>query len=53
MKNIFSLDSKLMQGLSTVGDYIILNILFLITCLPVITIGAAKTALFRVMFDMI
>ncbi len=53
MKSIFSLDSKLMQGLSTVGDYIILNILFLITCLPIITIGAAKTALARVMFDMI
>ena len=53
MKNIFSLDSKLMQGLSTIGDYIILNILFLVTCLPVITIGAARAALFRVMFDMI
>ena len=53
MKSIFSLDSKLMQGLSTVGDYIILNILFLITCLPVITVGAAKTALTRVMFDML
>ena len=53
MKNLFSLDSKLIQGLSTVGDYIILNILFLVTCLPVVTIGAAKTALYRVMFDMI
>ena len=53
MKNLLSLDSKLMQGLSTVGDYILLNLLFLLTCLPVFTIGAAKTALYRVMFDMI
>ena len=53
MKNIFSLDSKLMQGLSTVGDYIILNVLFLITSLPIVTIGAAKVALYRVMFDML
>ena len=53
MKNIFSLDSKLMQGLSLVGDYILLNLLFLLTCLPVFTIGAAKTALLRVMYDLL
>ena len=53
MKGLFSLDSKLIQGLSMVGDFIILNILYFILCLPVVTIGAARTALARVMFDMI
>ena len=51
MKNLFSLDSKLMQSLQTVGDYIIFNILFILCCLPVVTIGAAKTALYQFMFD--
>lgn len=53
MKNLFSLDSKLIQGLSHVADYIFLNVLFLILCLPIITIGAARVALQRVMFDIL
>ena len=52
MRNLFSLDSKLMQGLTLLGDFVILNILFLVFCLPVFTIGAAKTALYRAMFDL-
>lgn len=52
MGKLFSLDSKLMQGLNTVADYVVFNILFLICCIPVVTIGAAKSALYRVMFDM-
>lgn len=52
MRNLFSPDSKLMQALGTLADYIFLNILFILLCIPVITIGAAKTALYRVMFDM-
>lgn len=53
MRKFFTLDSPLMQGLATAADYMMLNILFLILSIPVVTMGAAKTALYRVMFDMV
>ena len=45
MGGFFSLDSKFMQVMSRVADLIILNVIYLVTCLPVVTIGAAGTAL--------
>ena len=45
MKGILSYDSKFMAILGHVADTIILNILFLLCCVPVVTIGAALTAL--------
>lgn len=54
MKNIFSYDSKAMELLSYVGDLIILNMVFFLCCLPVVTIGAAQAGLFtavRVLSD--
>lgn len=53
MRNLFSLDSKLMRALGVIADYAILNVIYILTCVPVVTIGAAKTALYRVMFDML
>ena len=53
MRNLFSMDSKLMRALGLVADYAILNVIYIVTCIPLITIGAAKTALYRVMFDML
>ena len=50
MGGFFSLDSKFMQAMSRVADLIILNVIYLGTCLPVITIGAASTALYTVCF---
>ena len=52
MGGFFSLDSKFMQAMSRLADLIILNCVFLVTCLPVITIGAASTALYTVCFRM-
>ncbi|MBE6956056.1 MAG: DUF624 domain-containing protein [Ruminococcaceae bacterium] len=46
MKSIFSHDSKLMSILDTFANTMILNVLFVLCCLPVVTIGAALTALF-------
>ena len=43
---LFDYDSPVMHFLSVVGDIILLNLLYLLTCLPLITIGAANTALF-------
>lgn len=45
MKGILSYDSKFMVILGHVADTMILNILFLLCCVPVVTIGAALTAL--------
>ena len=41
----FNLDSPLMQALNKVADLMWLNILTLICCIPVITVGPALTAL--------
>ena len=41
MKNLFSLDNPLVQFLSQLCDLMIINILFLISCIPIFTVGAA------------
>lgn len=47
------MDSPLMRFLTKIADLMILNILFLITCLPVVTIGAAWTSLYYVALKMV
>lgn len=47
MKNIFGIDSKFMQLLSKLWDLMMLNLLYLICCIPVVTIGAAQAGLYR------
>jgi uncharacterized membrane protein YesL len=41
-------DSRVLQGLSTFLAFVGLNALFLLCCLPIVTIPAATSALFRV-----
>lgn len=53
MKNIFNLEGPLMQMLTRVGDMILLNVLFLICCIPVITAGASIAAMHKMMQDLI
>lgn len=48
MNNIFNLNSPVMQFLSKVFDLMILNLLWLICCIPIITIGPATTAMYYV-----
>lgn len=43
---IFDIDSPLMQGLGKMADLMILNLLALVCCIPVFTIGASITALY-------
>lgn len=50
MQALFSPDSRFMRAMSRIGDLLILNFFFLLTCIPVITIGAASTALYTVCF---
>lgn len=49
----FNYDSPIMQFLSRVTDIIILNILFIVCSLPVITVGASATALYSVTLKMV
>ena len=45
MGKLFDLDSPLFSGLNKLADLIYLNILTMICCIPIITIGASMTAL--------
>lgn len=47
---MFKPDSPLMRTMSRITDLLILNLLFVFSCLPVITIGPAVTALYAVSF---
>lgn len=40
--------SRAVQGLSTFIEFIALNVMYLVTCIPLVTIGAATSALFEV-----
>jgi len=53
MFSMFSPDSKIMQIIGKVTDLVLLNIVFLLTCLPVFTIGAAVTAMYTLCFRML
>ena len=53
MNKLFSLDSPVMRFLSRMADVMILNILVLITCIPLITVGASLTAMHYVLIKMI
>lgn len=50
MSALFSPDSKFMQVMNRVGDLLMLNLVFLFTCIPIVTIGAASSALYTVSF---
>lgn len=48
MKNFFSLENPLIQLLSRACDLMIINFLFLISCIPVVTVGAAICGMMKV-----
>ena len=52
MRFFFDADSWFMQLISRFSSLVILNLLFLCTCIPIFTIGAALTALYDVVFRM-
>ena len=45
MRNIFNLDGPLFTALNKLSDLIILNLLFIVCSLPIVTAGASLTAL--------
>lgn len=48
MEGLFSVDGKGFRFLSTVSELVILNLLWLLCSLPILTIGASTTALYSV-----
>lgn len=50
MSGIFSQESRFVRYMNRFADLMILNLLFLLTSLPVFTIGASLTALYTVCF---
>lgn len=53
MNGLFSLDGKLFSFLNRLADLVILNILFMICCLPVFTIGASVTGMYYITMKMV
>ena len=52
MRQIFNLDGPVFTALSRLADLVILNLLFLLCCVPVVTIGASLTAMSYVTLKM-
>lgn len=45
MNSIFDIDSPLMKSLGKLADLMVLNLLTMVCCIPIFTVGAAVTAL--------
>lgn len=46
MRDFFNIDGPFFTVLNRLGDLILLNILWLVCCIPIVTIGASTTALY-------
>ncbi len=53
MGKLFNLDSPILKVLGTLADLCLLNIMTLICCLPIFTIGASVTAMHYVLLKMV
>ncbi|MET3558929.1 putative membrane protein YesL [Streptococcus rupicaprae] len=49
IKTIFSVDNAFVRACERVLDLLVLNLLFLLTCLPIVTVGIAKLSLYEVL----
>lgn len=47
------IDNPILQGIGKIADFVILNLLWLICSLPIITIGASTTALYSVTLKLV
>lgn len=52
MERIFNMDNKFFTFMGHVADLVILNLLFMVCCIPIVTIGPAITALYYVTLKM-
>lgn len=52
-QKLFSVDNKVMRGFAVVFDLVILNALFLIGCMPILTIGVSLSAMYSVTLKLV
>lgn len=52
MNKLFNYDNPVFQVLGRLTDLAVLGMLFLVCCLPVVTVGAAASAIFRAVYDL-
>ena len=52
MKNIFGEEGLVYKTVNKIVDLILLNVVYMATCIPVLTVGAASTALYTVTLKM-
>lgn len=52
-QKMFSTDNPVWRAMDKMGDLMILNVLFLIFSIPIVTIGASHTALYTMTFKML
>lgn len=52
LKTAFNTDNKIMRIFERIFDFVCLNLIFLISCIPLITIGVAKISLYHVLTQM-
>lgn len=52
MGKLFDMESPLMQGMNKIADLMLLNLLVIICCIPIVTIGASLTAAHYVILKM-
>lgn len=45
---LFSMDGKFLSGFNKVTDLVTLNLLWILCCIPIVTIGASTSALYQV-----
>ena len=48
---LFNPDSPIMRTLSYISDLLLLNVCFMICCVPIFTIGASMSAVYSVTLD--
>ena len=53
MHNLLNLDNPVMQTITKIADTVILNLLWLVFSLPIVTAGASTTALFDISIRMV
>lgn len=52
MGKFFNLDAPVIQFLGKLGQMMLTTLLWLVCCLPVVTIGASTAAMYRIMFNL-
>ena len=53
LRSIFDMDSGFFRALSRLADLMILNLIFVVCCIPIVTIGPALTAMHYVTLKMV